>query len=148
MGIIFVLSLQLTMLYHTPRTLKQDEPGPVLFFFDSNAYRSKVPTPVILDNLIAEKIPPLIAVFITNPSREVRASGLPCKADCAKFIANELLPWVEEQLGFETLTSQALLSGSSYGGLHQRAWFFSIWENLAWFRVSRVLLGWDSNSVQ
>lgn len=104
--------------YHPPGTLKQDEPVPVLFFFDSNAYRSKVPTPAILDNLIAEKrIPPSIAVFIANASREARASELPCNPDFGKFMANELLPWVEEHIGFEPHASQTLLSGSSYGGL-------------------------------
>ncbi|MEI8632250.1 alpha/beta hydrolase-fold protein [Vibrio sp. PP-XX7] len=41
--------------------------APLLILFDGDDYLSKVPTPVILDNLIAaRKIPPVRAVFLNN----------------------------------------------------------------------------------
>lgn len=99
-------------------TKDRQQPLPLLFFFDSLGYRSKVPTPQILDNLIAAgKIPPSIAVFIANPSRESRARELPCNADFARFMAQELLPWVTAETGNEATASRTLLAGSSYGGL-------------------------------
>lgn len=96
----------------------QGQTMPVLFFFDSQAYQSKVPTPRILDNLIAaKKIPPAIAVFISNPGRNARATELPCNPDFAQFLATELLPWTERTLNIKTTAETTLLSGSSYGGL-------------------------------
>ncbi len=99
-------------------TKRAGQSMPVLFFFDSRAYQSKVPTPQILDNLIAEgKIPPAIGVFVSNPSRQSRSTELPCNAKFADFMAQELLPWVEKQTHVVAKAEQTLLSGSSYGGL-------------------------------
>lgn len=99
---------------------------PVLFFFDALTYTSKIPTPKILDNLIAEnKIPAAIAVFIANPSRASRAQELPCNPDFARFMAQELLPWTEQQTGITSRPETTLLSGSSYGGLASTCTAFS-----------------------
>lgn len=95
-----------------------DTATPVLFFFDGQAYQSKIPTPTILDNLISEgRIPPVIAIFINNLDRASRSRELPCNPDFADFLAHELLPWVEQQTGIKTEARHTLLSGSSYGGL-------------------------------
>jgi len=98
--------------------LEKEKGSPLLFFFDSLAYRSKVPTPLILDNLVAAgKIPPVTAVFVSNPNRKARSTELPCNPKFAKFMADELHPWVIKNTGIEVETKTTLLSGSSYGGL-------------------------------
>ncbi len=43
-----------------------------LLAYDGNQYTTAVPTPTILDNMIAAKaIPPVIAVFLESPNRDV-----------------------------------------------------------------------------
>ncbi len=91
---------------------------PLAIFFDGHDYQSKVPTPRILDNLIrAGRIPPVMAVFVSNPSRKARTTELPCNADFADFMVEELLPFVERQTGLAFTGEQTLLAGASFGGL-------------------------------
>lgn len=90
----------------------------LLFFFDEKEYLSQVPTPRILDNLVAAgRIPPVTAVFIGNRSSEGRAQELPDNPDFAYFMAKELYPWISRQIGAETPPAKTLLIGSSFGGL-------------------------------
>lgn len=92
--------------------------SPLLLIFDGDQYLTRVPTPIILDNLIAEnKIPPLRAVFINNPTSESRAEELPPNPNFAHFMANELMPWLVEEFDLSPQTEQTILTGSSYGGL-------------------------------
>src|SRR5262249_39650386 len=40
---------------------------PLVILFDGDAYRNVIPTPTILDNLIAaRRLPPMVAVFVSN----------------------------------------------------------------------------------
>lgn len=90
----------------------------LLFVFDAREYLSKVPTPIILDNMIAEKrIPPVVAVFVANPDRQARSRELPGNADFADFMARELLPEVVQRTGMPEKPQRTILAGSSYGGL-------------------------------
>ncbi|WP_439257862.1 alpha/beta hydrolase [Lonepinella sp. BR2271] len=90
----------------------------LLFLFDGTDYIDKVPTPMILDNLIAQgKIPPTVTVFIDNPTTQARRAELPPNLDFAKMIATELYPWVSQQLGIKIATKHTALAGSSFGGL-------------------------------
>jgi len=103
---------------YLPKGFSKAKTYPVLFVFDGKEYQSKVQTPAILDNLIAaHKIPPLIAVFIANPSYQSRAVELPCNPLFADFMAHELLPWIKETISPHLQASQTIVSGSSYGGL-------------------------------
>jgi len=96
----------------------KNQPVPLVIFFDGKAYQSKVPTPRILHNLIQEeKIPPVVAVFIDNPSNQARAKELPCNTDFADFMAKELLPFIKEKTGFTFRAETTILAGSSFGGL-------------------------------
>ncbi|WP_273223513.1 alpha/beta hydrolase-fold protein [Pseudomonas sp.] len=92
------------------------QPG-LLVLFDAHAYTRQVPTPTILDNLIADGlIPPTAALIIANPSDETRPVELPPNADFARFMAQELMPWAKQQ-GLATDARQTVVAGSSYGGL-------------------------------
>jgi len=100
------------------KAIPLDRDVPLAIFFDGKAYQSKVPTPKILHNLISNgKIPPLVAVFIDNPSNKSRVKELPCNPDFADFMAQELLPFVTQKTGRRFRGDQTLLAGSSFGGL-------------------------------
>jgi enterochelin esterase-like enzyme len=86
--------------------------------FDESAYLTLVPTPVILDNLIAEhKIPAMAAVLIANPNQQTRGKELPCNRDFADSLHRELMPWVHERYHVTRDPSKIVVGGSSYGGL-------------------------------
>jgi enterochelin esterase-like enzyme len=112
-------------IYLPPKFSKQNEKGyPVLFVFDENAYlknekqTARVPTEIILDNLIAEnRIPPMVAVFIDNGRGNARSRELPCNAQCADFLNFEVVPWVRRQYHVTSDPHQTVVAGSSYGGL-------------------------------
>jgi len=88
----------------------------VLILFDGEAYRDLIPTPTILDNLMAsQKIHPLVALLVD--SGETRDRDLQCSAPFADFLAKELLPWARQRYRFSAEPKQTIVGGSSYGGL-------------------------------
>jgi enterochelin esterase-like enzyme len=90
----------------------------LLVLFDEGAYLNNVPTPVILDNLIAAgKIPPMVAVLIANPSQETRNKELPPNPQFADFLATELLPWVHAHYSVTSDPKLTTVGGSSFGGI-------------------------------
>jgi len=93
-------------------------PYALLVLFDEGAYLNAVPTPVILDNLIAaSKIPPTVAVLIANPSQETRNRELPPNPAFADFLATELIPWIRAHYTVTTDPRQTVVAGSSFGGI-------------------------------
>ena len=89
----------------------------LLVLFDAHAFVHDVPTPRILDNLIADGlIPPMAAVIVGNASPEARGQELPPNLKFAQFMAEELMPWVKQQ-GLSQLARKTVVAGSSYGGL-------------------------------
>ena len=90
---------------------------PVLVVFDGAAYIGLVPTPTILDNLIAaHRMQPVVAVLIDNPSPETRSRELDCYRPFADFVVRELMPWVRTQYRVASAPSRLTLAGSSGGG--------------------------------
>ena len=93
-------------------------PYDLVVIFDESAYLTKVPTPVILDNLIAaSKIPPTIAVLIANPTQDSRNKELPPNPEFADFLAKELLPWIHAHYNVTNDPGKTVIAGSSLGGL-------------------------------
>jgi enterochelin esterase family protein len=89
----------------------------VAVVFDGERYTDDIPTPTILDNLIAAgRIPPTAAVFVGNPSSDTRAAELPCNSTFTRFLAEELMPWAKEQ-GVHAPAGRTAVVGASYGGL-------------------------------
>ncbi|HKS53904.1 MAG TPA: prolyl oligopeptidase family serine peptidase [Steroidobacteraceae bacterium] len=90
----------------------------LLLVFDEEAYLDRVPTPVILDNLLAAKrIAPTVAILIGNSSAAGRARELPCNETFASYIAQKVVPWVREHYHVTRDASHVVIAGSSYGGL-------------------------------
>lgn len=89
----------------------------LIVLFDGESYTREVPTPILLDNLIAEgRLPSTAAVFIANPSNETRSKELPPNEDFARFLAEELMPWAKAQ-GIHAPAERTVVTGASYGGL-------------------------------
>jgi enterochelin esterase-like enzyme len=103
--------------YTPPGYSKTAPPYGLLLVFDGDTYIKVVPTPVTLDNLIADKrVPPLVAVMIGN-APHARSSELPCNPTFAEFLSAELVPWLRRLYNVTSDPRQVTIGGSSYGGL-------------------------------
>jgi enterochelin esterase-like enzyme len=104
---------------YTPPSYNEDESYPLLIVFDGQAYVSDlIPTPIILDNLIAAGlIPPVIAAFVSSIDQPSRNLELPCYPPFADFLVQELLPWIKKQYSIRSNREETILAGSSYGGV-------------------------------
>jgi enterochelin esterase-like enzyme len=104
---------------YTPPGYRRDgTPYHLLVVFDESAYLTRVPTPVILDNLLFEKkIPPMVAVLIANPDQDTRTRELPPNPNFADFLNNELMPWIRENYHVTADPRQVVVAGSSFGGI-------------------------------
>jgi len=90
----------------------------LLFVFDGLEYMSKVPTPRMLDAMLAAgALPTTVAVFIANPDSDARARELPDNAAFADFLAQDLLPRILSETGLRHDPARTILAGSSFGGL-------------------------------
>jgi enterochelin esterase family protein len=95
----------------------------LLIVFDADIYAPAgastiIPTPTILDNLIAQaKIPPTVAVFIKNPNVLSRLDELACSPKFADFVANELVSWVRGHYRVSDDPGRTVTCGASLGGL-------------------------------
>jgi enterochelin esterase family protein len=104
--------------YTPPDYRANGTPYALLVLFDESAYLNNVPTPVILDNLIAAgKIPPMVAVLIANPSQDARNKELPPNPQFADFLATELLPWIRAHYTVTSDPKLTTVAGSSFGGI-------------------------------
>lgn len=89
-----------------------------LLLFDRAAYLTVVPTPTILDNLLAERrIRPIVALLVGNTEKPGRGAELPPNPQVQKFLGEELLPWVRARYRFSRDPRRAVVAGSSFGGL-------------------------------
>jgi enterochelin esterase family protein len=95
-------------------------PYPYVIVFDGDTYghssEPSVPTPIILDNLIAQgKVPPMLGVLVD--SGNTRNRDLAMSAPFGDFLAKELAPWVRREYRAATDPAKVTLAGSSLGGL-------------------------------
>ncbi|WP_087018457.1 alpha/beta hydrolase-fold protein [Thaumasiovibrio subtropicus] len=101
---------------HGEATLAKD--APLLIVFDGEAYLRRGPAATILDNLIYQGlIPPIRALFVNPAQKHLRGIELPPNPDYARFMAEELMPWLKARHGVDPQPKDTILSGSSYGGL-------------------------------
>jgi enterochelin esterase-like enzyme len=87
----------------------------LLLAFDGIQYTTAIPTPAILDNMIAaHAIPPVIAVFLESPDRD---SEFPPNDSFQSFISTELLPLLRAHYKLSRDPRRSAVLGSSYGGI-------------------------------
>lgn len=92
-------------------------PEALLVLFDGNAYAKQVSTPTLIDNLMADGlIPPTAVVLVDNASPQARGRELPPNTAFARFLDEELMPWVGTQ-GLGQPAARTVIGGSSFGGL-------------------------------
>ena len=114
-----------SILGNTRRVFSYRPPGydsggvayPLLIVFDGAAYLGLVPTPTILDNLIAAgRIPSVVAILVDNPDQATRNRELDCYPPFVEFMSDELLPWIRQHHHVTTDPRRVTLAGSSGGG--------------------------------
>jgi enterochelin esterase-like enzyme len=90
---------------------------PQLVLFDGGAYTGRlVPTPTIIDNMLADRrIAPIIVVFIANGAQ--RMQELAANPDFADFVVDEVMPWVRERYAVTSSPEKTAIGGSSHGAL-------------------------------
>ena len=104
--------------YTPPGYARDGKPYGLIVMFDGPLYTLLVPTPTILDNLLAKsKLPPMVAVILDNPTVRSRETEFACYEPYAEFIAKEVIPWVRTNYNVTTDPSQTVVSGISFGGL-------------------------------
>jgi len=109
-----------TLSIYTPPGYDGAMAADLLIVFDGATYTgsaaSGIPTPTILDNLIAaKKIGPTVAIFVNNMGQRTRDLG--GYAPFADFVALELIPWARKTYRIQDGPSHVVLAGSSRGGL-------------------------------
>jgi enterochelin esterase family protein len=105
-------------LYTPPGYDPSGPPYPLLPVFDGKEYVDLLPTPTILDNLVAEgRIPPTVAVFPDSLGWGVRTRELPCAPPFLALLEQELLLWVGGAAHVSDDPARRVVAGSSLGGL-------------------------------
>lgn len=109
-----------TISVYTPPGYDSATSADLLIVFDGETYdgspASLIPTPTILDNLIAaKKIGPTFAIFVNNMGQRNRDLG--GYAPFADFLALELIPWARTNYRIKDGPGHVVLAGSSRGGL-------------------------------
>jgi enterochelin esterase-like enzyme len=91
---------------------------PLALLFDGDCYVDPlIPTPTILDNLIAAgRIPPTAAV-LPDTVAATRTAELNGNRKFLTFLTDRLLPWAAELLPLTTDPARTLVGGSSLGGV-------------------------------
>ncbi len=105
--------------YTPPEYTPTGAPYPVVLLFDGSEYSGRlVPTPTILDNLIAAgRIPPLVAILPDSLGGETRSRELRPSSPFDAFVIDELLPWARRLYHVSTEPALSVVAGSSAGGL-------------------------------
>lgn len=104
--------------YTPPGYTPDAAPYPVLLLFDGSTYAGRViPTPTILDNLLAAgKIPPLVAIMPDSLDGTTRERELGCSLPFNQFLTQELLPWARQTYHLTTNPAGIIVGGVSLGG--------------------------------
>jgi enterochelin esterase family protein len=101
--------------YTPPAYTSRGEPYGLLILFDGWEYTQWIPTPTILDNLLAaEQIPPLVTLFLDSPNRYHEFA---CNPSFTDFLTQELLPWAHQHYHITSKPEQTIIGGISLGGL-------------------------------
>ena len=108
--------------YTPPGYTSRDKRSALLLVLDGEIYGNSadalVPTPRVLDNLLAaRKIPPTIAILVNNIDQSSRDRDLRCSSAFGDFLATELVPWIRARYSVTTRPSEVVIAGSSDGGL-------------------------------
>lgn len=111
---------------YTPPNYDPARPHRLLIVFDGENFRAPpaaaelaeawVPTPTILDNLVASgEILPTVAVFVDTLGR--RRRELTAHEGFTNFVAHELIPWVRAHYAIAPGPQAVVAAGASFGAV-------------------------------
>jgi enterochelin esterase-like enzyme len=104
-------------LYTPPQPAPAGEPYRLVVLFDGETYSSTIPTPTILDNLLAAgRIAPLVAVLVGCIDWATRWREFGCHEPFVDFLGTKLLPWVRQRVPVTTDPRRTIVGGLSGGG--------------------------------
>lgn len=110
--------------YTSPQYNTLDERYPLAVVLDGRFFTFAVGVPHILDNLLADgEISPLVAVMVDNPgstwqqSMAIREEELSCYPPFSDFLAQELVPWLQDAYHVTKKPRRITLAGGSVGAL-------------------------------
>ncbi len=89
----------------------------LLLVFDGPVYRETVPTPTIVENLVAAGRLSATVVALVGNAPHARSKDLLQNPAFPDFLARELLPWLRRRYRLRVEPSRTVLAGSSMGGL-------------------------------
>jgi enterochelin esterase family protein len=99
--------------YTPPVAAANERPGLVVLF-DGFVYAQILPTPTILDNLLAaHRLPPLVAVMLESPDRFRELAG---SVPFLTFLTEELIPWARQTYHTTADPAKTIVGGASLGG--------------------------------
>lgn len=105
-------------IYTPPGYTPSGDPYDLLLLFDGLAYIDPIPTPTILDNLLADgRLRPLVAVILDTLDHKTRTRELNCYPPFIDFLTHECLPWLQKQYHITSDPQRTTVGGSSSGGL-------------------------------
>lgn len=88
----------------------------LLVLTDGDEYINMLSAKAVLDNLIADKkIPPIAVLFID--STETRMEELKCSDEFGSVVVNELIPWIRNNYNISESPEKTIIGGLSLGGL-------------------------------
>lgn len=93
-------------------------PYDLLVVFDGGQNLEAIPLATILDTLLAGgHAPPFVAVLVDDSTGAVRLGELANRAPFAKFVAEQLVPWVRRGWNVTNDPQRTIVHGTSAGGL-------------------------------
>jgi enterochelin esterase-like enzyme len=102
--------------YLPPGFRRDGEAYPLIVVLDGTAYTTTIPSPAILDALIASgRIKPVVAVFLETSSG--RANLLSCSRPFSDVLATDVVPRVRSSYHAGLGARDTAIGGSSLGGL-------------------------------
>jgi enterochelin esterase-like enzyme len=105
-------------IYTPPGYQTNRAPYPLLLLYDEWTYTHVIPTPIILDNMLANGlIPPLVAVLFGHIRREERMREMGFYEPFFTCVTQELLPWIYERYHVTRDPAQTTIAGASMGGI-------------------------------
>lgn len=115
----YILGEERSISIYTPADYAPgDKPYGLLVVFDGRDYRTIIPLPTILDNLISSrKIPPLIAILVDSMNQTMRNRDYSCSDLFSDFVARELVQWARQNYRVSGDAAKTVVCGVSLGGL-------------------------------
>ena len=114
-----ILANERRVWFYTPNGYTPNKKYPLIVFLDGVDYLNNIPSPTILDNLIAAgKIPPVVAVFVATPfGAGIREKEYYGSLQFVDFMMKELIPFVNSKMSVTKKPSETTIVGLSASGV-------------------------------